>query len=44
MIFIDEKPVDIPFFACTVIATYAGMVIVPRAADGHGIVQKNFYT
>jgi len=44
MIFIDEKPVDTPFFACIVIAAYAAMVIVPRAADGHGIVRKFFYT
>ena len=43
MIFMDENPVVIQSLLCMEIAGYAVVVIVPRTAEGHGIV-KNFFT
>ena len=44
MIFMDEKSSVIQSLLCMEIAGYAVVIIVPRIAEGHGIVQKFFYT
>lgn len=44
MIIIDEQPAVIQSLLFMEMAGYAVVIIVPRTAEGHGIVQKIFYT